>query len=312
MMKIRTHLTVTLLLLTCYVANAQTIADGIITTRDAENIKLKKLTNVSGQLYLGFYNADDSRRGYLGYASPSGTGNSFFINTDDGSPTIVSQRLFVNGVAADNNTALLVNGDATAVGFIARQQTGIHGNRVYSLADGLGRNRFAIGFTGVEGGGNSGSNFAIFSYNDNSDFITTNFTINRATGNVGIGTTEPGDYKLAVEGTIGARKVKVLNVQQPWADFVFDPAYALPSLKQVEAHIRVHRHLPDIPSANEITKNGLDIGDMQQKQMQKIEELTLYMIDLNKKLELQQQLISRQQQLILEQGKQLEALKPKH
>ncbi|SIO48878.1 hypothetical protein [Chitinophaga niabensis] len=304
-MTIKTHLTAALLLLTCYVANAQspTTADGIISIRDAQNIILKKATNTSGQLYLGFYNADSSRRGYLGYASPAGAGNSFFISNDDGSPTIVNQRLFVNGVTADNNTALLVNGHATAVGFIARQQTGIHGNRVYSLADGLGRDRFAIGFRDVEGGSNTGSNFSIFSYNDNGDFVTTNFTINRATGNVGIGTTEPGDYKLAVEGTIGARKVKV-TTQQPWADFVFDPAYTLPSLKQVEAHIRAYRHLPGIPSANEITKNGLDIGDMQQKQMQKIEELMLYVIDLNKKLELQQQ-------TILEQGKELEELRKK-
>lgn len=114
--------------------------------------------------------------------------------------------------------------------------------------------------------------------------------------NIGIGTTNPGPYKLAVEGTLGARKVKVTQVA-PWADFVFDAAYALPTLKEVEQHIKANKHLPGIPSAKEITKDGLDLGDMQQKQMQKIEELTLYIIELNKKLE--------------EQGKQLEALMKK-
>lgn len=310
-MFIRTHLTAALLLFVCYAAKSQTptLADGIISTRDAENIKIKKDANTSGQLYLGFYNGDGTRRGYLGYAAPTGTGNSFFINNDDGSPTVVSQRLLVNGITEDNTTALQVNGDATAVGYIARQHTSIHGSRLYSMNDGLGRTRFVIGFTDVEGGANTGSNFAIYNYNDDGGFRATTFTINRITGNVGIGTTTPGSYKLAVEGIIGARKVKVTT--QPWADFVFDPAYALPSLKQVETHIKTHHHLPGIPSASEITANGLDIGDMQQKQMQKIEELTLYMIDLNKKLELQQQLISNQQQVILEQGKQLEKLRSK-
>lgn len=120
------------------------------------------------------------------------------------------------------------------------------------------------------------------------------------TSNIGIGTINPGNYKLAVEGTLGARKVKV--TEQSWADFVFDPAYPLPALEAVESHIREKRHLPGIPSAAEVSQQGLDIGDMQQKQMQKIEELTLYVIDLHKKL-------AGQQALIDEQAKALEALK---
>jgi hypothetical protein len=115
-------------------------------------------------------------------------------------------------------------------------------------------------------------------------------------GNVSIGTTDPGQYKLAVEGCIGARRVKV--TQQPWADFVFEPSYVLPSIEAVEAHIREKGHLQGIPSASEIARDGLDIGDMQQKQMQKIEELTLYVIDLHKKLSQQQKIIEEQQQAL--------------
>jgi hypothetical protein len=96
-------------------------------------------------------------------------------------------------------------------------------------------------------------------------------------------------YKLVVNGAIGCTKLKV---SQSWADFVFDKNYLLPSLAQVEEHIRVNHKLPDIPSEKEIAANGLDVGEMQKLQMQKIEELTLYIIDLKKQLELQQKEIN--------------------
>ncbi|SIO54390.1 hypothetical protein [Chitinophaga niabensis] len=111
-------------------------------------------------------------------------------------------------------------------------------------------------------------------------------------GNVGIGTTHNDpNYKLIVNGTIASHKVKV--TQEAWADFVFEDHYILPTLQSVETHIKTHKHLPGIPSAGEIAEKGMDIGDMQQKQMQKIEELTLYVIELNKKLAAQQEVISQ-------------------
>lgn len=108
-------------------------------------------------------------------------------------------------------------------------------------------------------------------------------------GNIGIGTTTPGTYKLAVEGTIGARKVKV--TQTAWADFVFKPDYELRSLKQVENYIKENGHLPEIPSAKDVETEGLDVGEMNKKLLQKVEELTLYIIQLKKDSEAQQQMI---------------------
>lgn len=102
-------------------------------------------------------------------------------------------------------------------------------------------------------------------------------------GSVGIGTNAPGTYKLAVEGVIGARKVKV--TQNSWADFVFQPDYQLPSLAEVEHYVKTHRHLPDIPSEEEVMKEGLDLGEMNRKLLQKVEELTLYLIDMKKENE---------------------------
>lgn len=108
---------------------------------------------------------------------------------------------------------------------------------------------------------------------------TIRMTIN-SMGNVGIGTAAPGSYKLAVEGTIGARRMKV--TQGSWADFVFHPDYVLPTLQEVERFIKANRHLPEIPSAEEVEKEGLDVGEMNKKLLQKIEELTLYMIEVKK------------------------------
>jgi hypothetical protein len=102
-------------------------------------------------------------------------------------------------------------------------------------------------------------------------------------GNIGVGTMDPGQYKLAVEGNLGARKVIVTKAS--WADYVFEPTYKLPSLKEVEVFIKQHKHLPDVPTAKEVEKNGLDVGENQAILLKKIEELTLYIIELKKENE---------------------------
>ncbi|MCK7555497.1 hypothetical protein MKQ70_10950 [Chitinophaga sedimenti] len=102
-------------------------------------------------------------------------------------------------------------------------------------------------------------------------------------GNVGIGTLTTGTHKLAVDGSIGARKIKVS--QETWADHVFDTAYVLTNLQDVEQYIKHNRHLPDIPAAAEVKVDGIDLGEMNKKLLQKIEELTLHMIDMNKRVQ---------------------------
>lgn len=105
-------------------------------------------------------------------------------------------------------------------------------------------------------------------------------------GNVGIGTIDPKN-KLDVKGTIHSQEVKVDMLN--WSDYVFKKDYNLPTLSEVERHINENGHLQNVPSEKEVLKNGINLGEMDSKLLQKIEELTLYVIDLNKKLEQQNQ-----------------------
>jgi hypothetical protein len=103
-----------------------------------------------------------------------------------------------------------------------------------------------------------------------------------ASGNVGIGAMP--DQKLTVDGTVRAEEVRVEAVTG-FPDFVFDESYKLASLEEVEKYIREHKHLPEMPSAAEVKENGLLLAEMNMKLLQKIEELTLHLIELKKEVD---------------------------
>ncbi|WP_214228808.1 hypothetical protein [Pedobacter sp. B4-66] len=100
-------------------------------------------------------------------------------------------------------------------------------------------------------------------------------------GNVGIGTATP-NAKLAVNGNIRAHEIKVET--SGWPDYVFAKDYQLPTLQETEQHIKEKGHLQGIPSATEVKTNGVNLGEMDAKILQKVEELTLYLIEQDKKI----------------------------
>jgi hypothetical protein len=149
----------------------------------------------------------------------------------------------------------------------------------------------------ISSGSPSGLNFWKPFGSDGSQAVN-NFLFLRDDGNVGIGTTlndNPNNYKLAVNGLIGAKELKIEINSTTWPDFVFNKSYSLLSLNELEQYLNKNKHLPNIPSTEDIKKdNGILVGDMQAKLLQKVEELTLYIIEQNKK--------------IIEQNKRIEAL----
>ena len=101
-------------------------------------------------------------------------------------------------------------------------------------------------------------------------------------GSIGIGTNNTEGYKLAVNGIIRAKEIKV---ESDWADFVFKKDYKLPTLKEVETHINENGTLPGIPSEAEVKANGVNLAETNALLIQKIEELTLYIIQQEKRME---------------------------
>ncbi|MDW7691160.1 hypothetical protein R9C00_19590 [Flammeovirgaceae bacterium SG7u.111] len=133
-------------------------------------------------------------------------------------------------------------------------------------------------------------------------------------GNVIVGSLDGVDisklnsgFNLFVRKGIMAEKVKVA-LKSGWSDFVFDENYALPTLSEVESFIQENNHLQDIPSAKEVEEHGINLGEMDAKLLQKIEELMLYTIEQEKKIEKQVAKIQKLEDENLELKKQQEKI----
>jgi hypothetical protein len=158
----------------------------------------------------------------------------------------------------------------------------LHISHPGKTANGTANNWVIYNMSGIYG-----NSLQFWAY-DNIGCTTGGLCSNRFTimdnGNVGIGTMNPGSFRLAVEGTIGAREVRVTNAN-PWPDYVFSRNYHLKNLYALESYIKKNNHLPNIPSAQEVKDNGIEVGQMSAKLLEKIEELTLYVIELKKDMD---------------------------
>lgn len=101
--------------------------------------------------------------------------------------------------------------------------------------------------------------------------------------NIGIGTSNTQGYKLAVNGPAVFTRV-VVKQQSNWPDYVFEPGYKLRPLPEVEEYVHAHHHLPDVVTEDEVKDKGLDVGEQEKTLLKKVEELTLYAIEFDKKV----------------------------
>jgi hypothetical protein len=208
--------------------------------------------------------------------------------------TLSFAKLNVNAALTQNNTA------DNLVGFsIDKQLNASYARRIFFVPhllpgsyNGLPENNdcgifWTDGSNGVTGSGNrnlaAGLVIAPFAGTNAGIRITSD-------GNVGIGiklnsATNPNNYKLAVNGVIGCKALKVETTITPWPDYVFEKNYKLKTIPELEVFLKENKHLPNVPSAAEVTKEGIDVATMDAKLLEKIEELSLYIIEQNKRIE---------------------------
>ena len=223
---------------------------------------------ISGTVYHTEFNKDQQENVII---SGGRSLSRLFLNPDNGGDVIMTSNI-TGKVAIGSN---YVN-DNTRLSI----QTAADYSNAFVLENATGSVRFNAFLGGPINGntvslGTAGNMpIALYTNNANRVFISGN-------GNVGIGTDNP-TYKLSVNGNVRSKEVVV---ETGWADYVFDDNYTLRSLGEVEKFIEQNKHLPGVPSAKEIQENGLNIGALQTKMMEKIEELTLYIIRLKKEID---------------------------
>ncbi len=173
----------------------------------------------------------------------------------------------------------------------------------YSIKS-AGNSRIDFGNTGI---GNENDDIGIYIHSDgefdmnrnNKRMINVSNHFNLALDEdvkVGIGTTTP-THKLSVNGIVRAKGVRC-DVNTDWPDYVFAPDYDLRNLEEVKNFINLNGHLPNIPSATEVSKNGIELGKMNASLLEKIEELTLYTIDQQEEIVTQNDKLKTQNALI--------------
>lgn len=253
---------------------------GIGTTSPAAKLTIQTAINSGGWMHIGGADSIIVSEGIGGVSAAIGTvtNHAFRINSGGtGRLQIYPTGQVVvgtNSSAAFGKFTVETNNNSFGI-----SHTSVEGN---ILATNIGGTSAGIGTF-------SFTNMRIFSNSVSCIFVAA------GTGNVGIGTDNP-TYKLAVNGNIRAKEIRV---NTGWADYVFSKKYKLRPLGEVEQYILDNNRLPGMPAASVLQKEGVDISAMQTKMMEKIEELTLYLISANKTIEQLQQRIT-----LLEKTKQ--------
>jgi hypothetical protein len=242
--------------------------------------------NAGGNCFIGF------ESGYNNNIGAAATGGGY-QNTAFGNKSLFSNTTGINNLAFGYAAGYSkTSGDANVfIGFGAGggNLTG-SGNVFIGNASGsteLGSNKLYIANSNT-------TTPLIYGEFDNKKLVFNGkLGINTSTFPATVGTANVSTYGLFVKGGILTEEVRV---RTGWADYVFNDNYKLMPLNEVETYITDNNHLPNVPTATEVETEGLSLGEMAKIQQEKIEELTIYIINLNKKLEAQEARINALQQ----------------
>ncbi len=234
---------------------------------------------------------------------------SFFVNNGDLENSIQEMMTIQGngnvGIGAINpqSTVEVADSNGATLSLTTKSDSGTEANPLLPRINFLGfENGKKASIVAAEQTGNTfGSKLSFFVNNgDSKNSIQEMMTI-EGNGSIDIKGKSFFKKNVSVDGKLEAKEVKVTTT--PTADFVFEEDYKLPELEKVEKFIKENKHLPEIASAKEMEKEGVNVGEFQIKLLQKIEELTLYTIEQNKQLRQQQERIEKLE-------KQLETSKP--
>ncbi|MDX1477703.1 MAG: hypothetical protein R3301_08330 [Saprospiraceae bacterium] len=213
---------------------------------------------VDGSDNFAIYGDNPSPSGYAGYFTGRGHfGSTLTIGSEEvlGELHVHSAlehaQIFISPAAA-------TSGDTASI-FLAEDDDGTFG--MYWMYDGFD------------------NEMQLFS-KESLTTIGPHLRIDRSTGEMALGNVFATDHRLSVDGKIACEEVRV-ELSGAWPDYVFDEGYERMPLHDLARFVRQNNHLPGIPTAEEIASDGLELGQMQRQMMEKIEELTLYLIDLN-------------------------------
>lgn len=244
---------------------------GTITPLSKLNIVHQTESSDKGALIIGNGSAPNLRFGYnttYSWIQAHGTaplyinelGNDLILNRSAGNvgigTTTPTNKLDVRGsITIDNGVgAAIFTGTGT-----------VELNRYLSLLNSTGLGSAS----GLKAGGILVSDAYAYANPGKNDLVVK--------GNVSVGTTSSQGHKLAVAGSVIAESVTV-KLKSAWPDYVFEDNYKMKSLTEIEAFIKTNKHLPGMPNQKQVKEEGVNLGEMNRKLLEKVEELTLYLI----------------------------------
>lgn len=274
---------------------------GVGTTAPQQQMHINGNTLISGSgKALLFATSASTTDGNFGIKY-TGSGLNFYIPNNTNYLMYIRNNGYVGIGTSSPTEKLEVSGNAkatnvTATSAVQSSTLTVTGNVTFNSLAGSSSKILTVGSNGLlssadmsEVGDGMGNHIATTNLNLNGKNIVgaTNgtggiYVAQNGNVRIGAGTANP-TKALEVNGAIRSKEVLVEVAN--WSDFVFDKDYDLMTLKEVESYIKENGHLPDVPSAKEVKANGVEVGEMNAILLQKIEELTLYIIELEKKIE---------------------------